>query len=77
VAINFLATGDTVTVQDTEWALLAKAADKAGSGGGGGGTQQVYNGASPPAAPADPTKGALWYPPGGGAIKEWNGAAWV
>lgn len=45
----------------------------AGGGGGGGGTIQVYTSAAPPAAPADPTKGALWYSnaPGGGGLKEW------
>ena len=43
----------------------------------GGGTIQVYTGAAPPAAPYDPTKPALYYPTGGGALIQWDGAAWV
>src|SRR6266404_436210 len=34
----------------------------AGGGGGGSGSTQVYTGAAPPAAPADPTKAAVFYP---------------
>lgn len=44
---------------------------------GGGGTQQVYTGAAPPAAPLNPAQPAIWFPTGGGAIKEWTGVAWV
>jgi len=49
-----------------------------GGGGGGGGTTQVYVGKDP-AAPDDPTKGAISYPAGGGTITQWNPgtATWV
>jgi len=41
-------------------------------------TIQVYEGRAP-APPDDPTKPALNYPTGGGAIEQWSvgGAAWV
>jgi hypothetical protein len=41
--------------------------------------QQVYTGASPPAAPDDPTLPALFYPTGGGTVLQWDVAsqAWV
>ena len=51
-----------------------------GSGSGSGsGTQQIYTAAAPPAAPADPTKAAIWYPLGGGGQLEWDtvGLTWV
>lgn len=48
-------------------------------GGGGGGAIQVYTGAAPPAAPADPTRAALFYPTGGGAVQQWDigAATWI
>jgi hypothetical protein len=46
-------------------------------GGGGGGDQQVYTGAAPPAAPDNPALPAVFYPTGGGALLQWDGAAWV
>lgn len=39
--------------------------------------QQVYTGASPPAAPDDPTLPAVFYATGGGTLYQWDGAAWV
>ena len=49
------------------------------SSGGTGGSTQVFTGAAPPAAPTDPTKAAVFYPTGGGALLQWDigGAAWV
>lgn len=47
------------------------------SGGGAGGAQEVYTGAVPPAAPDNPANPALFYPTGGGALQQWDGAAWV
>ena len=77
---TFFPEGSTPEYVDTRWRILQKilgATVDGGGGGGGGGTQQVFFGASPPAAPTDPTKAALFYPTSGGAIKQWNGAAWV
>lgn len=48
-----------------------------GISSGGAGAQEVYTGAAPPAAPDDPTKPAVFYPTGGGALLQWDGAAWV
>lgn len=47
--------------------------------GGGVGTQEIYTGASPPAAPDDPTSPAVFYPDGGGSIQQWDVASqtWV
>ena len=42
-----------------------------------GSAQQIYTGASPPAAPDDPTLPALYYPTAGGTMLQWDGAAWV
>ena len=40
---------------------------------------QVYTGASPPVAPDDPTRAALYYPTGGGSLLQWSigTATWV
>lgn len=59
--------------------LLCQLLDLITTGGGGGGTVQVYTGAAPPAAPADPTKAALFYPAGGGAVQQWDvgSATWI
>lgn len=68
---------------DSRQVLLVKAAywakQIADNIGGGSGSQEIYTGAAPPAAPADPTKPAMFYPSGGGAIQQWDvgGAAWV
>lgn len=74
----FFPEGSTPRVTDTRWRVLQKilGATVDGGGGGGGGGDQVYFGASPPAAPADPAKAALFYPTSGGAIQEWDGATW-
>ena len=56
---------------------VATADESAGGGGSGSGSQQVYTGASPPAAPDDPTLPAVFYPSGGGTLSQWTGAAWV
>src|SRR6266550_1735438 len=60
------------TVQSGDVPLLILGAIATLSGGGGLGTTQVYTGATPPAAPDDPTKPALWYPTGLGGIKQWD-----
>jgi len=57
--------------------LLVVIAQSLSGGGSVGGAQEVYTGAAPPAAPADPTKPALYYPTGGGTLFQWDGAAWV
>lgn len=48
-------------------------------GGDGSGVGGIYTGAAPPAAPDDPTQGAIFYPDGGGPMQEWDvvGQAWV
>jgi len=45
----------------------------------GGSAQQIYTAAAPPAAPDDPTLGAIWYPLSGGGQLEWDtvGLTWV
>lgn len=76
---TFFPEGSTPGRSDTRWRILQKilgATVDGGGGGGGGGTQQVFSGATPP-APANPALPNLYYPTGGGAIKEWDGAAWV
>jgi hypothetical protein len=51
----------------------------AAASGGGGGSGSVVSAASPPAAPADPTKPAIFYPVGGGTMLTWDVAtqAWL
>lgn len=41
--------------------------------------REVYTGESPPAAPDDPTKPAVFYPTGGGSLLQWDVAlqAWI
>ena len=56
--------------------LLIIIAQQMSGGGGGGGTVQVYEGRDP-LPPDDPTKAAVNYPIGGGALTQWDGAAWV
>lgn len=61
---------------DTKAITLQKILQVLNAGGGLGGTQQVFEGRSP-AAPDDPTLPAVNYPLGGGALEQWDGAAWV
>lgn len=66
------------TIPDGMWepikvSLLCQIAT---GGGGGSGAIQVYEGRDP-APPDDPTKAAVSYPVGGGALTQWDGAAWV
>lgn len=66
---------------DTKLITLQKILQETGTGGGGSGSgsQEVYQGASPPAAPDDPTRPAVFYPSGGGSMQQWDvgSQAWV
>lgn len=74
---TFFPEGSTPRANDTRWRVLLKilgATLDGGGGGGGGGTQQVYFDSTRPASPTLPT---ISYPQAGGAIKQWNGSAYV
>lgn len=64
-------------VQSLGWQLIGKSCP-CPTGGGGTGVTQVYVDKAP-AAPDDPTKPALSYPAGGGALSQWDVASqsWV
>lgn len=78
---TFFGDGHTPRRSDAKWVVLQKilGAEIDGGGGSGSGAQEVYQGASPPAAPDDPTKPAVFYPNGGGSQQQWDvgSQAWV
>lgn len=69
---TFLPEGNVALPSDDVQRSLHKIVDLVGGGTGSASSAQMYTGAAPPAAPANTSKAAIFYPDGSGSIQTWD-----